>query len=159
MSTSSPPQWTAESLQGRIDRSPFNRWLGLHLLDWSDGAIAFALRPRPETLGHAAINALHGGIIGAIVDAACSMAVVTRTGESVVTVDMRVDFLRPATSSEYAIRAQVLRCGRTLATADATVLDAEGKTVASGRALLRHVPDMARAGVRSVGRAEATPGV
>jgi uncharacterized protein (TIGR00369 family) len=143
MSTSQPPSWTRESLQGRIDRSPFNVWLGLELVDWGDGSITLALRPRPEALGHAAINALHGGIIASVVDAGCSLAVVTRTGESVVTVDMRIDFLRPATAGEYTIHAAILRSGRSLATADATVTTADGTKVACGRALLQHIPELA----------------
>ena len=146
MSARDPREWTAESLRARIDRSPFNAWLGLEVLDWGHGAIGLSLRARPNILGHAAIGALHGGVTAAVMDTACSMAVVAATGESVFTVDMRVDYLRPATAEVYTIRAEVVRLGRTLATADARMLTAEGIVVATGRAVLQHVAAMPGAG-------------
>ena len=142
MSMAQAVEWTRDALQARIDRAPFNAWLGLELQDWGHGTIALRLRTRPEVLGHAAINALHGGILASILDTACSMAVVTATGESVYTVDIRVDFLRPATAEVYTIQAKVARLGRTLATADAEVIAEDGQQVACGRAVLQHIAQM-----------------
>jgi uncharacterized protein (TIGR00369 family) len=142
MSMAQAVEWTRDALQARIDRAPFNAWLGLELQDWGHGTIALRLRTRPEVLGHAAINALHGGILASILDTACSMAVVTATGESVYTVDIRVDFLRPATAEIYTIQAKVARLGRTLATADAEVIAEDGQQVACGRAVLQHIAQM-----------------
>ena len=142
MSMAQAVEWTRDALQARIDRAPFNAWLGLQLQDWGHGTIALRLRTRPEVLGHAAINALHGGILASILDTACSMAVVTATGESVYTVDIRVDFLRPATAEVYTIQAKVARLGRTLATADAEVIAEDGQQVACGRAVLQHIAQM-----------------
>jgi uncharacterized protein (TIGR00369 family) len=139
MSTAIVPAWTHEQLQARIDKAVFNAWLGLRLLDWDASGIRLGLKVRPEALGHATLQALHGGILASMVDTACSMAVIVRTGESVFTVDMRVDYLRPATSAEYTVRGEIVRLGRTLATADAHVFAADGKVVASGRAVLQHV--------------------
>jgi len=142
MSMAQAVEWTRDALQARIDRAPFNAWLGLELQDWGHGTIALRLRTRPEVLGHAAINALHGGILASILDTACSMAVVTATGESVYTVDIRVDFLRPATAEVYTIQAKVARLGRTLATAGAEVIAEDGQQVACGRAVLQHIAQM-----------------
>ena len=142
MSTAKPVEWTQAALQARVDRAPFNVWLGLELHEWGHGTIALRLRTRPEILGHAAINALHGGVIASILDTACSMAVVTATGESVYTVDLRVDYLRPATAEIYTIRAEIVRLGRTLATVDAEVSANGGQSVASGRAVLQHIAQM-----------------
>jgi uncharacterized protein (TIGR00369 family) len=141
MSPATAPAWTREQLQARVDRAPFNAWLGLQVLEWDVTTITLGLRTRPEILGHAALNALHGGILASVIDTGCSLAVVARTGESVYTVDMRVDYLRPATATEYRVCASIVRLGRTLATADARVETArEGRLVASGRAVLQHIP-------------------
>jgi uncharacterized protein (TIGR00369 family) len=145
MSPRETPVWTREALQARVDRAPFNAWLGLEVLDGGNGSITLRLRTRPEILGHAAIHALHGGVLAAVLDTACSMAVVSATGESVYTVDMRVDYLRPATADVYTITAQVVRLGRTLATADAEVRGTDGQSVACGRAVLQHIRQMAGA--------------
>ena len=142
MSARKTVEWTLESLQARVDRAPFNRWLGLEALSWEHGVIELRLRTRPEILGHAAIGALHGGILASILDTACSVAVVTATGESVFTVDMRVDYLRPATADVYTIRARVVRLGRSLATVDAEVEAADGQKVACARAVLQNIAQM-----------------
>lgn len=142
MSARKHVEWTRESLQARVDRAPFNRWLGLEAVSWEHGAVELRLRARPEIMGHVAIGALHGGILASILDTACSVAVVTATGESVFTVDMRVDYLRPATADIYTIRARVVRLGRTLATVDAEVESADGQKVACGRAVLQNIAQL-----------------
>lgn len=140
MNSKVAPTWTREQLMDRVVRSPFNEWLELELVDWDAGSITLRLKSRRELYGHATLGSLHGGIIASLIDACCSLAVVTRTGESVVTVDMRVDYLRPATAADFQIRGEVVRIGRTLATADAQVIGPDGMIVASGRAVLQHVP-------------------
>lgn len=142
MSNGNVPAWSRESLQARLNNAPFNSWLGLELVDWDTDGITLGLRLRRELCGHATLNALHGGILASLVDTGCSMAVVARTGESVLTVDMRVDYLRRATAAGYTVRAEIVRLGRMLATADARVVAADGKLVASGRAVLQHIPQV-----------------
>jgi uncharacterized protein (TIGR00369 family) len=137
------PTWTHERLQERVSRAPFNTWLGLELVAWDERGVTLRLRNRPDFSGQVAIRALHGGIIAAVIDAGCSMAVIAQTGDSVFTVDMRVDYLRPATDDEFTIRGEVVRIGRTLATADTQVISPAGKVVASGRAVLQHVGQLA----------------
>jgi uncharacterized protein (TIGR00369 family) len=142
MSATTAPVWTHAKLQARLQRSSFNEWLGLELVSWDAAGITLAMRCRPEILGHKKLGALHGGIVAALVDTGCSMAVVARTGESVFTVDLRVDFLRPATADAYRVRAEVLRLGRTLATVDARVTTVDDRLVASGRAVLQHIAQL-----------------
>lgn len=139
MSTPTPPDWTREELQRRLHRPPFNAWLGLQLLDWNAEGVTLGLDARPEIFGHPTVQALHGGILATLVDVACSFAVIVRTGESLYTVDMRVDYHRPATAQSYRVVSQVLRVGRTLATSDARILTAEGVLVASGRGVFQHL--------------------
>ena len=135
------PTWTHEQLAARLVRPPYNAWLGLELVGWDERSVTARLCTRPEMLGRPGPGALHGGILATLVDVACSMAVIAQTGDSVYTVDMRVDYLRPATSAEYTVRGEIVRLGRTLATADAQVLAADGKAVAIGRAVLQHVKE------------------
>ena len=135
--------WTHEQLQERISRAPFNTWLGLELIAWDERSVTLRLRNRRELSGQVTMRALHGGIIAALVDVGCSMAVIAQTGESIFTVDMRVDYLRPATDDEFTVRGEVVRLGRTLATAETQVIAADGKVVASGRAVLQHVRQIA----------------
>jgi uncharacterized protein (TIGR00369 family) len=111
---------------------------------WDERGVTLRLRTREDMLGRPSLGALHGGILATLVDVACSMAVIAQTGDSVYTVDMRVDYLRPATAGEYTVRGEVVRLGRTLATCDARVIAPDGKVVASGRAVLQHVKEVER---------------
>jgi uncharacterized protein (TIGR00369 family) len=139
MSMAGTASWTHAQLQERVSRAPFNTWLGLELVAWDERGVTLRMLNRRELSGQAALRALHGGIIASLVDVGCSMAVIAQTGESVFTVDMRVDYLRPATDEEFTIRGDVVRLGRTLATAETQVIASDGKVVASGRAVLQHV--------------------
>ncbi len=140
MHAPTPPDWTREELEGRLRRPPFNAWLGLQLVDWNADGVTLGLDARPEIFGHPTVQALHGGVLATLVDVACSFAVIVRTGESLFTVDMRVDYHRPATASAYRVVSQVVRVGKTLATSDARVMTMEGVLVASGRAVFQHFP-------------------
>ena len=130
---------TLERLQQRLEITPFAAWLGLKLEVVDDHGITMRLQMRPELQGSPSTRALHGGVTASLIDTASSYAVMARTGRSVATVDMRIDYHRPGNSDAYRIRGFILRLGRTLTTADAQVLDNQGALVASGRAVFLNV--------------------
>lgn len=127
-----------QQLRERLGQTPFAVWLGLILDSFEDSGVIFRMSTRPELLGSPSTGALHGGVVASVIDTAASYAVMARTGRSVATVDMRVDYHRPAICSEYRIEGSIVRLGRTVATADARMYD-KGALLASGRALLMHV--------------------
>jgi uncharacterized protein (TIGR00369 family) len=59
-------------------------------------------------------------------------AVAVHIGKPAPTIDLRIDYLRPAPGVTLFARAQVLRAGRSVARADVEVI-ADGKIVAVGR--------------------------
>ncbi len=111
MSTGTAPAWSRESLQARIDNAPFNAWLGLALVDWDVDGITLGLRLRRELCGHATLNALHGGILASLVDTGCSMAVVARTGESVLHGRHEGRLSATRDRDGYTVRAKIVRLG------------------------------------------------
>lgn len=137
MSAPTPVSWTREQLQARLDRAPFNVWLGLQIVDWHAAGITLELAARHELFGHAGANALHGGVIASLVDVAASFAALMQTGAPVVTVDMRIDYLQPATGPGFRVDSNLVRGGRRISVADARISALDGRLVASGRAVLR----------------------
>jgi uncharacterized protein (TIGR00369 family) len=117
----------------RLDRSPYQRFLGLRLVRAGDGEVEILLPFREEFLREDGSDWLHGGVISALVDIAGDYAVVTRVGQGVPTVDLRVDWLRPARRGDLLATGRVLRTGRTVCVADVEVRDERGTTVAVGR--------------------------
>jgi uncharacterized protein (TIGR00369 family) len=115
--------------------SPYMRFLGLTVLSSSKGRVEIRLPFRDEFLRADDSDWLHGGVVSALIDIAGDYAVITEVGTGVPTIDMRVDYLRPARRGDLVAVARTLRVGRTVSVADVEVRDAGGTTVAVGRAV------------------------
>ena len=124
---------TAESLG--FDHSPFMRFLGLQLVRAGDGSVEIRLPFREEFLRGDGSDWLHGGVVSALADIVGDYAVITKTGAGVPTIDLRVDYLRPARRGDLVGMGRTLRVGRTVSVADVEIRDSQGTVVAVGRAV------------------------
>jgi uncharacterized protein (TIGR00369 family) len=115
-----------------LAESPFHRLLGLELVRAEEGLFEIRVPFRPEFLRADGEDWLHGGVLSAVIDIAGDYAVASQTGGDVPTVDLRIDYLRPARGS-LLVTARVIKVGRTLGVADVEVRDDEGRIVAIGR--------------------------
>ena len=128
---------------------PFNRVLGVKITSLKADGVKGRIDMRPELIGHFISNRLHGGVISAGLDAMAGVAVMAAIGarhmdEALVqrlhrfgrlgTIDLRIDYLRPATGEHFELRANVLRLGSRVATARMEFLGADGTLLASGAA-------------------------
>lgn len=125
-----------EALAARITASPFNSWLGLRPIEVDETGVTLEMETRPEMLGNLDTQFVHGGVIGAVIDAACSYAWLARAGGFVSTIDLRIDFHRPMPSGLIRVRGDIVRAGRRIVTADARVTDTTGQLLSSGRAVM-----------------------
>ena len=80
------------------DHVPFNRLLGIHGEAVEHGRAVLVLPVRAEFVGDPRRPALHGGVLSALIDTAGGVAAWSAlgAGESVSTVDLRIDYLEPA---------------------------------------------------------------
>lgn len=74
---------------------------------------------------------LHGGVLATLLDSACTFALIAETGRLWATVDMRVDYLRPASLEGVEVVATVLRAGGSIGRTQAELRDASGKVCAT----------------------------
>ena len=118
-----------------FDHSPYMRFLGLAVEKSAKGSVEIRLPFRHEFLRQDGSDWLHGGVVSALIDIAGDYAVITEVGAGVPTIDMRVDFLRPARRGDLLASARTLRVGRTVSVADVEVRDVQGTIVAVGRAV------------------------
>jgi uncharacterized protein (TIGR00369 family) len=115
-----------------IPASPLVQLLGIQIGALGDGEATLVLPYRSEltTIG----ETVHGGAIAALADTAVMAACWcgTEAPESLrgSTVDLTVHYLAPAIASELTAVARVLRRGRRISHAEASVTDASGKPVA-----------------------------
>ena len=118
----------------RFDHSPFMRFLGLEVIAAEKGRIELRLPFREEFVRHDGADWLHGGVVSALADIAGDYAVITETSAGVPTIDMRVDYLRPARRGDLTAIGRTVRVGKTVSVADVEIRDASGTLVAVGRA-------------------------
>ena len=126
-----------ELLKLMEEHVPFNRFLGLRGESVGKGVCVLSLAVREEFVGDPRRPALHGGVISALVDTAGGLAAwsALSPGESVSTVDLRIDYLEPAgLGAPLRASAELVRkgnrvCHVRIAVTQEDVLVAEGRAV------------------------------
>ncbi|KNZ31658.1 MAG: thioesterase [Methylibium sp. NZG] len=151
MTTSSlfEPEFVAGLRDFFEERIRFNQVLGLRIDSLEADRVTAHIDMRPELIGHFAHQRLHGGVISATLDAMGGLGVMAAIGarhldESVDarlarfsklgTIDLRVDYLRPATGPRFTAVASVLRLGSRVASTRMEFLDSAGKLLSTGAA-------------------------
>lgn len=78
---------------------PHNHALDLHLEDFDDGMALFRLPYAEHLVGNPETGVLHGGVITTLLDATAGASVFMKTWKPVpvATLDLRIDYLKPAT--------------------------------------------------------------
>jgi len=112
------------------DPPPVARLLGMRLASAGPGIAAFEMTC--DERHHNPMGSVHGGILTDLADAAMGYAVISTLApdESFTTVELKVNFLRPAFSGKLRCHARVESRGKTIAYAVADVENEEGKAVA-----------------------------
>lgn len=81
-----------------MSHTPMGAKIGLHYLAVGEARIGTGLDYDERLVGNARTGVLHGGVVTALIDETAGGAIVNATGASqaVATVDLRIDYMRPA---------------------------------------------------------------
>ena len=98
---------------------PFNRFLGMKLLEVRRSFARIELPFKDELVGDPFKPALHGGVMSALADTVggCAVFTVIEAGARCSTIDLRVDYLRPGRLETIRAQAEILRVGNRVAVA------------------------------------------
>ena len=125
----------------------FNQVLGLRITSVKPERVVATIAMKPDLIGHYAHNRLHGGVVSAGLDAmgglACMAAIGARhmdeaPGQRLLrfaklgTIDLRIDYLRPAIGEHFELRAEVMRLGSRVASTRMEFFAADGKLLCCG---------------------------
>jgi uncharacterized protein (TIGR00369 family) len=123
---------TPADLQRFLDELDLHRYVGLAVDSWGDDEITFGFAP-PAAVRDPRTGGVHGGAIATAIDTAAGFAVTLASGFDIATVDLRIDYIRPALDPEFRVVGKTIRSGSRFGWGEATVSTLEGRDVAVGR--------------------------
>ena len=130
-------------------RITFNQTLGLQIRSVQPGDVRATFDMRPELVGHYAHGRLHGGVISATLDHMGGLAIIVGIAArhphdtvqqvmsrftKVVTIDLRVDYLRQGLGKQFTVTAEVMRLGGRIGSTQMRLVNEEGTLIATGAA-------------------------
>lgn len=124
-----------EELQAIVDRSSFNRWLGMTVDKVLKDSVCLRITWRDELISSPERQSIHGGVIAALIDCAADYVIAAHLGHAVPTIDLHIDYHRVARPGDLMAEACITHLGSTMGVATARVTDEQGRLVASGRGL------------------------
>jgi uncharacterized protein (TIGR00369 family) len=131
------------------ERILFNRVLGLRLTSFDPQHATARIEMKEDLIGHFVHKRLHGGVISAVLDAMGGFSVMLAIGArhlddavearlarfaKLGTIDLRIDYLRPATGPFFVASAETIRLGSRVATTRMQMQDSEQRMVSVGAA-------------------------
>jgi uncharacterized protein (TIGR00369 family) len=119
----------AEEIKNSFARQTIMGLIGARLSLIEPGVVEIALPYRADLAQQDGY--LHAGVVTTIADSACGYAAYSLmpAGSSVLSVEFKVNLLRPAKGANFLARAEVIKPGRTLTVVHADVfsVDNDGK--------------------------------
>src|SRR2546423_1027975 len=111
----------ARDVADSFARQPIMKLIGARLSLVEPGVVEIALPYRADLVQQDGY--LYAGIISTIADSACGYAAYTLmpAGSNVLSVEFKVNLLRPAQGETFVARAEVIKAGRTLTVVRADV--------------------------------------
>lgn len=125
-----------ENLQLWLQKIPYAEFLGMRA-ELQPEDILFRLPEDEKLIGNPSLPALHGGVVGAFMEQAASLHLISRMANPVIPkiINFSLDYLRPARYRETCARCVLTRQGRFIANVAVTAWqDDENQPIALARA-------------------------
>lgn len=127
----------AQEIQTTITCSPFNSFLNVEVLNVEEESLTLRL-PYQEVFRAGSESRgwyIHGGVIASFIDLIGDYVFVPSVGRPLPTIDLSVDYLRPAAPEDLFAEATIIKKGRSLGWSDIIVKNKEDKVIAIGRGI------------------------
>ncbi|WP_169568475.1 PaaI family thioesterase [Sneathiella limimaris] len=119
---------------GEGKTAPIGKTLDFDLVELEEGTVTFKGTPSEKHLNP--IGTVHGGYAATLLDSAlgCSIHSVLEAGEGYTTIDLNVKYIRAMKPGMGAVfcTGKLIHKGRRMATAEARLVDENGKLIAHG---------------------------
>ena len=135
MNETPPERMSIEAIQATFEASPFISTLALEVLsvDYEASEIVVRMPMSPTVERRQGTKQFHGGPLAAFIDVVGDFALGMMLGGGVPTINIRIDYLKPAVGDFVIGSARLRRLGRTVTVVDIDVADQKDALVAIGR--------------------------
>jgi len=132
-----PPELEAV-IRARLAANPFIRFVGIQAPQLGQGYARFLLPFKPELAN--SIGLMQGGVIAALADEAVAFALYSLVpeGETINTVEMKINFLGAVKEGDVTAEAHIAKRGRTISLGEFEVRQAD-RLVAKGLCTYIHL--------------------
>lgn len=119
-----------EALRNRLAASAFHTWAGMEVTEAAAGEVTVAMDVLDRHVNLQGF--VHGGMLAILADTACGLSIrsAMEPGRLHITTDLDIHYLAPAKPGRLFGRGKAIKVGRTLAFAEASIEDGEGKLLA-----------------------------
>jgi uncharacterized protein (TIGR00369 family) len=128
------------ALQASVRDAPYPHLIGMVLADIGFDRCRIELELGPRHMQPFGI--VHGGVLATLIDTATFWAGYLRLpqGTGLVNVDLKLNYLKAATTGRLRTEGTCLRAGRQVSVTEASVFDAAGERIAHGISTLMAMP-------------------
>lgn len=120
-------------------RAPRPYWdlIGMQLISQGEGESVIELPIKYEITQSK--GSVHGGVLASLVDSAAGTAVrsLLPNGQTAVTIEMKLNYIRPASGTKLIGKGSTLHIGKSLAIGEAVILNDKAKVVVKGTATFK----------------------
>lgn len=132
----------ADKLRRYLATGGFQQFLNIELIacDAKAGTVEVRLPWKAEFERGPGTKQWHGGPMAALIDIVGDFALIAMLGRGLPTIDLRIDYLRPAIDTDLFATGRTSRAGKSVGFADVEVKDKAGRVVALGRGAYSTLP-------------------
>ncbi len=135
-----------EAVRRGVNGCPYFQLISMSIIEFGEGNSRLEVALDQKHLQP--FQMVHGGVFSSVVDAAAFWAVfpLLKEGLGLTTVEMKLNYLAPASEGKMVARGKCLKLGKTLALGQTEVTDGQGRLLAHGTATLMVIPGLALPG-------------
>jgi uncharacterized protein (TIGR00369 family) len=126
----------------KVNGCPYFTLLSMEIstLEWGSSRLEVLVRKKHLQ----PYGIVHGGVYASLLDAAAFWAAYTQTAEDtgLTTVEMKLNYLAPASEGRLIARGKCLKSGKTLCLSEASIEDGNGKLLVHGTSTLMILPSL-----------------
>ena len=124
------------AIQKTVNNCPYFSLLSIEVVSLEPGRSVLRMEVQEKHLQP--YGMVHGGVYSSMIDAACFWAGYTEIEEplGLTTVEMKLNYLAPASSGIFIAEGKVVKTGKTLCLSETTIAGQEGRLLAHGTATM-----------------------